>query len=628
MSVTTTDGLEKQNTKAETTAGPTASARIGEIKSLRDREGLPHRHRSFGETVLHAPQALRAMVRADEIWLVVLAAIVGTVSGLLVAAMTIGTEMVHTLVFDLPPGERLSGAVSIAPARALIVPVVGGLLLGVVGLALAKWRPKRAVDPIEANALYGGRMSMRDSWIVVLQTMMSNGAGASVGLEAAYTQIGGGMGSWFGRMFRLRRSDMRLMVGCGTAAAIAGAFDAPLAGAFYAYELVIGTYSIATLAPVVVAAIIGTAIVQGVGGSPGQLDLLVPMRVETVDYIPLVALGVLCALIAICVMRGCTLTEELFRRSRVPDWLRPSIGGLVIGSMALVTPAVMSSGHSALSVIVDAPYPLRWVVLLVLMKACASAISIGSGFRGGLFFASLFLGSMVGKVFAGVLLIASPTHAVPPVVCAIVGMSSMAVAIVGGPLTMTFLALEETGSLPMTAAVLAACVVSALTVRRTFGYSFATWRFHLRGEAIRSAVDIGWMRNLTVGRMMRREVRTVRTDTSLAKFKRDFPLGSTQRVVVIDEKDRYAGMVLVPEAHAADGDKDRVSEVLHHANDYLVPQMTVKEATTLFERAEADALTVVDTPETKKVLGVLTEQYTLRRYSEELDRRRKELSGE
>src|SRR5208283_2775369 len=428
------------------------------------------------------------------------------------------------------------------------------------------------------NALYGGRMSMRDSWIVVLQTMMSNGAGASVGLEAAYTQIGGGMGSWFGRMFRLRRSDMRLMVGCGTAAAIAGAFDAPLAGAFYAYELVIGTYSIATLAPVVVAAIIGTAIVQGVGGSPGQLDLLVPMRVETVDYIPLVALGVLCALIAICVMRGCTLTEELFRRSRVPDWLRPSIGGLVIGCMALVTPAVMSSGHTALSVIVDAPYPLRWVVLLVLMKACASAISIGSGFRGGLFFASLFLGAMVGKVFAGVLLIATPTHAVPPAVCAIVGMSSMAVAIVGGPLTMTFLALEETGSLPMTAAVLAACVVSALTVRRTFGYSFATWRFHLRGEAIRSAVDIGWMRNLSVGRMILREV-------------------------LIDERDRYAGMVLVPEAHAADGDKDRVSEVLHHAADYLLPQMTVKEATTLFERAEADALTVVDAPETRKVLG-------------------------
>jgi chloride channel protein, CIC family len=635
MSVTTTDEIETQHTAAERTAAEAASVAAAsasaraEAGTMRDRQSAHHhRHRTLGETVTHAPQALRAMVRADEIWLVVLSALVGTISGLLVAAMTICTQTIHTLLFNLPPGERLSGAVSLEPARALAVPVLGGLLLGLVTLGFARWRPKRAVDPIEANALYGGRMSMRDSWIVVVQTMMSNGFGASVGLEAAYTQIGGGMGSWFGRMFRVRRNDMRLMVGCGAAAAIAGAFDAPLAGAFYAYELVIGTYSIATLAPVVVAAIIGTGIVQGVGGSPGRLELLVPTRVDTVDYIPLVALGVLCALVAICIMRGCTLTEELFRRSRVPDWLRPAIGGMAIGGMALISPAMMSSGHTALSVVIDAPYPLRWVIVLIVLKATASAVSIGSGFRGGLFFASLFLGAMVGKVFSGVLLLASPTHAVPAVVCAIVGMSSMAVAIVGGPLTMTFLALEETGSLPMTAAVLAAAVVSALTVRRTFGYSFATWRFHLRGEAIRSAVDIGWMRNLTVGRMMRREIRTVRTDTSLAKFKRDFPLGSEQRVIVIDEKDRYAGMVLVPEAHAAEGDKDRVSEVLHHTGDYLLPQMTVKEATTLFEAAEADALTVVDAPETRKVLGVLTEQYTLRRYSEELDRRRKELSGE
>src|SRR5271166_2853517 len=135
MSVTTTDGLEKQNMEAETTAGPTASARIGEIKTLRDRQGVPHRHRTFGETVLHAPQALRAMVRAGEIWLVVLAAFVGTVSGLLVAAMTIGTEMVITLVFDLPPREPLSGSLSLAPAREPIIPVARGLQVALVELA-------------------------------------------------------------------------------------------------------------------------------------------------------------------------------------------------------------------------------------------------------------------------------------------------------------------------------------------------------------------------------------------------------------------------------------------------------------------------------------------------------------
>jgi CIC family chloride channel protein len=245
-----------------------------------------------------------------------------------------------------------------------------------------------------------------------------------------------------------------------------------------------------------------------------------------------------------------------------------------------------------------------------------------------LFFASLFLGSLVGKTFAGALAIVSTAHAVSPVVCALVGMSGLAVAIIGGPLTMGFLALESTGSLPLTIAVLAACVISSLTVRRTFGYSFATWRFHLRGEAIRSAVDIGWMRNLTVGRMMRREVRTVRAGTPLAAFKRDFPLGATQRVVVLDDDDRYAGIVFPPEAHADAEDDHKVADILHHVDTMLLPQMTIKEAVAMFENSESDALAVVDGPEARHVIGLLTEQYALRRYSEELDRRRKELSGE
>ena len=221
------------------------------------------------------------------------------------------------------------------------------------------------------------------------------------------------------------------------------------------------------------------------------------------------------------------------------------------------------------------------------------------------------------------------THAVAPVLCALVGMSALAVAVVGGPLTMVFLALESTGSLPLTVAVLMASVISSLTVRRTFGYSFATWRFHLRGEAIRSAVDIGWMRSLTVARMMRREVPTMRADISIGAFRRDVPLGSASRVVVVDAADRYAGIVQVAEAHAPEAaDGARLSSILRYADDLLLPQMTIKEAVSAFERAESDALAVVDGKDSRRVIGLLTEAHALRRYSEELDRRRRELSGE
>jgi CIC family chloride channel protein len=595
----------------------------------RDETGPTVRHRrAFGEVLLHAPQTLRAMVRADEIWLVVLAAIVGVVSGLCVAAMSAITQLMHRLIFGLGAYQRLSGQIDVSVPRVLAGVTLGGLAVGLMGLAIGRWWQRTAIDPIEANALYGGRMSLNDSLIVTLQTVMSNGVGASVGLEAGYTQICAGIASRIGRSFRVRRNDLRLLVGCGAAGAIAAAFNGPLTGAFYAFELVIGTYSLATLAPVLVSAIVAVSLIRVLVPQQYGFDILVPTTIEPVSYLPILALGVICAFGGIAIMRGVTLTEQLFRRSRTPAWARPAIGGLVVALLALVSPQVLSSGHAALEMGIDAPYPMREIALLILLKALASAVSLGSGFRGGLFFASLFLGALLGKLFAAVLAWVTVVQAVPPVVCALVGMSALAVSVVGGPLTMAFLALESTGSLPLTVAVVAASVISAITVRRTFGYSFATWRFHLRGEAIRSAVDIGWMRNLTVGRMMRREVRTMRADTTIAAFRRDVPLGATNRVVVVDEAARYAGIVLVAEAHAPECLAEHLSDLLHCDDTMLMPQMNVKEAVALFEQAEVDALAVVDGLSTRRVIGLLTEQYALRRYSEELDRRRRDLSGE
>ncbi len=588
----------------------------------------PGRLRHLGEIVVHAPQTLRALVRADELWLVALAAVVGALAGCTVVLMETIAQFLHQFLFRLPAGMRLSAMNAIPVASALLVPTLGGLVFGLVGLLIARYRPGRVIDPIEANALYGGRMSSTDSTILAGQTILSNGVGASVGMESGYSQIGAAIGSRLGRIFRVRRGDLRLLVGCGAGAAIGGAFNAPLTGAFYGFELIIGTYSIPTLAPVMVASVIGVLVERGLTGGEPPLNIRAPTDIPAIDYLPILGLGMLCALIGILVMRGATLTEALFRRSGVPGWLRPTIGGLIVGGCGIVTPHVISSGHAALPLVFSVPFTLSFLGLMVFLKALATSVSIGSGFRGGLFFASLFLGAILGRVFAGALALITPHNVMPDVVGTVVGMSALATTVVGGPLTMSFLALETTGSLPMTAAVLAASVIAALTTRRTFGYNFATWRFHLRGEAIRSAVDIGWMRNLTVGRMMRRDVRTVRAEMTLAAFRRDFPLGTAQSVVAVDSADRYAGIVLLAEAHAAPEETERLSEILHAPNTALLPQMTVKEAANIFEQAESDVLAVVDSLENRKVIGTLTEQYALRRYSEELDRRRREISGE
>jgi CIC family chloride channel protein len=235
-------------------------------------------------------------------------------------------------------------------------------------------------------------------------------------------------------------------------------------------------------------------------------------------------------------------------------------------------------------------------------------------------------------LFAGIAAAMVPGISPDPLVATIVGMTSMAVAIVGGPLTMAFLALETTGDLPITLAVLAAAVVSSITVRELFGYSFTTWRLHLRGETIRSAHDVGRIRALTVGSLMRRDVRTVLADTRISSFRRDFPLGSTQRVVVVDGAGRYQGIAFVAEVHAPDVKDDTdprtIAEFLHHQKDTLAPQMNIKDAMRIFDTAEGEALAVIDGAETKQVVGLLTEAHALRRYAEELDRARRDIVGE
>ena len=578
---------------------------------------------------LEVPRRLRAWVRAREAGTVALAAIVGAVAGLIVTVMSGIVTSLHQLFFLLPPGMRLSAAEVLNPVAAVLVPSLGGLVLGLAALSLMRWGPERFVDPIEANAVRGGRMSFRGSMIVALQTIWSSGVGASVGLEAGFTQAASSIGSWCGRRFHMRRNDLRLMVGCGAAGAIAGAFGAPFAGAFYAFELIMGGYTAAALVPVGIAALNGHLVARVFAPLPLGIyaDAIAPVSGR--DLVIASVLGLVAALVGVGLMRGVALCEQLLERAKLWLPLRPALGGLAVGAMALVTPQVMSSGHGALHLTGMMDRPLHVIALIFTLKAAASVVSLGSGFRGGMFFASLLLGALGGRLFAAGVHAAWPALMLDPNVYAIVGMGALSASIIGAPLTMTFIALESTGDFWLATAVLIAVIIATQITREIFGYSFATWRFHLRGETIRSAADVGWIRDLTVGRMMRPDFHTVQRDTTIETFRHQFPLGSTGQVIAVDPDGGYAGMVIVPEAHGLDEALEKpVDAILHHRDTVLLPSMNVREAAAAFDRAEAESLAVVDSPSTRQAIGLLSEAHTLRRYAEESEQRRREILGE
>ena len=557
-----------------------------------------------------------------------LAALVGVIAGLVVAGMGTAVDLLHELFFDLQHGERLSARLVLNPYLALSVPLLGGVIFGAASEIIRRWRPEREIDPIEANALHGGRMSLLGSIIVAAQTVWSSGVGASVGLEAGYTQFASGIASRIGNAFRLRRGDLRILVGCGAAGGIAGAFGAPLAGAFYGFELIIGSYSPNSLAPVGIAALLGYLVARQL--APAELGIVAPEKITIAahDLALAATLGLLAALLGIILMHGVALSETVFVRLRLRPTLRTMVGGCLVGLMAIVTPQIMSSGHGALRVAGMLDLSLRTVAVLFVLKILASIVSLGSGFRGGLFFSSLLMGALGGHLLAVSLTMLWPTIYFDPNAYAVIGMSALSASVIGGPLTMTFIALETTGDLWLSTAVLIAVIIAAQVTREGFGYSFATWRFHLRGETIRSAADIGWMRDLTVEKMMRQDVQTVPASSTVAAFREAFPLSSTAYVVAVDENDRYVGLILVADAHAAEAAEKSIKELLHHPDDMLLAGMAVKEAVLAFDRAESEALAVVDSYLDRRVIGILTEAYVLRRYSAALEGRRRDLVGE
>jgi CIC family chloride channel protein len=575
---------------------------------------------------------LQSRLRSNEPVQIFVCAAMGAMIGASVAGLRWLIEFLHSISFNLETGRTLSAGFGVDPQRILIVPVLGGLLIGVSALIMRRIRTKDIVDPIEANALHGGIMSMKDSLRLLVATITSNAVGASVGMEAGYSQLGAGILAKVGQYFRLRRDDQRIFVGAGAAAAIAAAFNAPFAGAFYGYELILGNYSVRALAPVAAAALAGTF---------AERALIDPEPIFSVEqffhfnlkvYVLFVVLGVFAAGFSVLAMQSVTWAERGLRKLPLPQWMRPAIGGLLLTGIALAEPQVLGSGHGAIQLTFDRSMALHVFLLLLLAKLVATAVSLGSGFRGGMFSASLFLGCLFGGAFSGVVTLFFPQLSDLQSALMMVGMGAVASAIIGAPLTMVFLVLEGTGSFAMMVAVMVGVVISSTIVRLTFGYSFSTWRFHQRGLSIKSPHDIGWLADLSVGRLMRTDPQVAPEDMPLKTLREKYPPGAAKRIFVVTEKGLYAGAFdssALYDTQQNDKLETRVAlELAEEGDVFLLPYENVRTALHRFEDKEVESLPVLASSTDRSIVGYLSEQYALRRYNQELERRRTAETGE
>jgi chloride channel protein, CIC family len=575
---------------------------------------------------------MQSRLRSSEWTQILVCAATGVAVGLIVGGLHQFVDYLHRLGFGLSLEHSLSTGIDVDPLRILIVPAAGGLALGISAIVMRRFRANDVVDPIEANALHGGRMSMTDSVRLTGATILSNASGVSVGMEAGYSQLGASIFAKIGQYFRLRRSDQRVFVAAGAAAAIAAAFNAPLAGAFYGYELILGSYAVRPLAPVAVAALASTLTERALVDPPPLFGVGHILHFSQWLYLLFGLLGVFAAGFSVLAMQAVTWAERGLRRLPLPQWLRPALGGLLVSGVAILVPQVLGGGHGAIQLVFDGDYTVGALTVLLAAKLLASALSLGAGFRGGMFSSSLLLGCLFGAIFADLAKLVAPDLVQQHVTLMMVGMGSVAAAVIGAPLTMVFLVLEGTGNFPVTVGVLVGVVISSTIVRLTFGYSFSTWRFHQRGLGIRSPHDVGWLADLTVRRLMRADPTIVPETMPLVEVREKYPPGSAKGVFVVSEAGGFVGMLDIAAVHDAEKVEEpdnRIAGDFATGGDlFLLPFENVRSALSRFEDKEVETLPVLASGSDRSIVGYLTEQYALRRYNQELERRRTAELGE
>jgi len=539
--------------------------------------------------------------------------------------------VIQNLLFGMSNDAMIGGTGRLPSWHYALVPAVGGLMLGLAAHLAERLRPITIIDPIEANALYGGHMSFLGSIRLAWLTMVSNLSGASVGMEAAYSQLGASLHSLAARYFVLGREDRRSLTTAGAAAAIAAAFDAPLAGAFYGFELVHGTYSPRNLA------IVGFAVVASTFSrrmlAPGEALFVVQyVNLSMEQVLPVILLvGAMAAVVGILTMRLVSVFERMFSAAHAPRWLRPCLGGGLVGALALWNPQILGSGHDAIEphILLDAGWVS--VTLLLMAKILASALSLGAGFRGGLFSSSLFIGCLLGAALFTPLAALFPGLAEARVPFILVGMAGVGAAITGAPLTMVFLILEIANSLSFTIGLIVCALTAATIVRLAFGYSFSTWRFHLRGIPVLGAHDVGWMQNLTAKRLMRTDFRTVPSTATLAEIRSGFPPGSARYAAAVDPEGRFSGMIDISEIHdpkyAEASDQLCAADLALGAGHFVEKGSPIQKILDAFSASRMEVLAVIENPATMRLAGTVSEAYCLRRYANELEGRRRDEIG-
>ena len=567
----------------------------------------------------------------DSLLLAVLALLVGA----LAAYGALGFIVIIGWVQDIFYGfshDNVYSTLSYLPWwRIVFAPALGGLLVGlIVWRCIPDKRNYGPADVMQAIHQNEGRMPLRTGLVSALASAVSIGVGASVGRYGPAVHLGATMSSWIGVRLRLDRGQRLALLGCGVASAIAASFNAPLGGVLFASEVMLGGRALRAFIPITLASVVGTAITRVHMGEV-SLFTLPDYAIGYLYEYPLFAVtGVLGGLLAIAFMKSTVASIDWVSGSKIPVWLRPMIGGFLLGLMALKVPHVIGIGDEAIDDTLGQLFPLGLLLVLLGAKLLATSLSFEFGFSGGVFGPALFLGAMLGSAFGGMLVGIAPDSFSAPSIYAVAGMGAVISCVIGAPIATILIAFELTSSYSLTTAVMLSVVFAGITTRGLFPYSFFKLQLRQREVDVDSGRETQILRGRYVGEMVSALYTSISPNALIKEAQALHVKSRDTELFVVDDAGVLLGhvsMFAVVDAVRDGNAEESVSTVIETPGLVLLADMDLLEAMQSLRNFVGVSVPVVESKETMKLSGVLTENIIINAYHVAVEEVRDEERG-
>ncbi|HDP93811.1 MAG TPA: CBS domain-containing protein [Candidatus Aminicenantes bacterium] len=564
--------------------------------------------------------------QTDQIFLVVIPIFIGLAGGLGAAGLRFLIHLFEEWFWG-PWGD------SLAWGRTILVPTAGAFIVGLIVYYFSREAKGHGVPEVmEAISLKSGVIRPRVVFSKAVASAVTIASGGSVGREGPIVQIGSAIGSSFGQLFRCSRKRMQTLVGCGAAAGIAAAFNAPIAGAMFSVEILLGDFAVAQFTPIVISSVSATVVSRAFFGNTPAFQVPKYELIHPLELIPYAILGLLCGLVALLFIKVLYALEDRFDQLKRPDYIKTAMGGVIIGIYGISFPQVFGVGYEAMDQALLGHMPIVLLLTLVFVKILITSVTLGSGSSGGIFAPSLFMGAMTGGFFGHILHRLLPTVTAGSGAYALVAMSAVVGATTHAPITAILIIFEMTNDYKIILPLMIATTISSLMSTRLHRGSIYTLKLMRRGIHLEKGREINVLRSLQVADVMRPDIEISPPDSSLTEIVQRFIGSGHSHIYLTDGDGRINEQISQEELSAIAPDFEHLRDLVVAADIaspqavFLYPDDNLDTVMRAFGRHNVSEIPVVDRKNPAQVRGTVWRIDVISAYNKEILRR--DLAGE